>query len=500
MNNYRILILVILLLSFTLRINRLDYPLSGTFAWGDGTRDYLVASHIIKFGELPTIGPYNLLDGSGIKSSPVYFYLLALPLLIYNHPLTLGVVNIFLQMMVLGLIFLITKTVFGKTSALVAIILLGVNPEAIKQSDYIWQPHLMMLMTFLSLYCLLKAYLNKNYLLLFFSSFTISLAFAIHHSAFPWLAVILAVSFFILIKNHQYLKFVGLIMLVSLTLIILYLPVILSSAGIKNLPTQSLSGFLNNLSVNLEAIAKLFYINKLLFILMFGLATLLSKCNPLIILAAVLFLLPLASASFFNKIRVHYLILSSVMFVVLVSSLLDYLKPKAYQLLFLFLLVWIFSGNFQFIRDYKRPFENLKLIDQITEKVVVNLDQIKKEENFTEYDFFQVKSYAKDEDIFDYPVLDTLLLVPLEMRLKTKLAKKADESSFNHIQINRKDYLVLSCLNPKQYRSVGCAELFLKKENYYIIKTLYASQDISIYLAKQNMLLKTIEETGIVTK
>lgn len=484
MNNFRLLVLAIFLVSFILRINRLDYPLSGTFAWGDGTRDYLVASHIVRFGELPAIGPYNLLDDSGIKNSPVYFYLLALPLLIYDHPLTLGVVNICLQMMVLVLIFLITKTAFGKTPSAVAIILLAVNPHMISQSDYIWQPHLMLPITLMSLYFFLKAYISKNYIYLIFSLAAASLAFAIHHSAFPWLAVILAASFLILKKNHQYLKFVGLIMLISATLIILYLPVILSSDGIKNLPSQSLIGYLNNLSVNGVALAKLFYINKLTLIFLLAISTLSFRRNPLIVLAVVLFLLPLLSASFFNKVRVHYLTTSTVMFVILIAALLDYLKPKAYQLLFLFLLVWIFSGHFQFIKDIKKPFENLKLIDEIVQKVVVSLDQIKKEENFTKYDFFQVKSYAKDEDTFDYPVLDTLLLVPLERRLKVRLAKVSNDSPFNHIQVNKKDYLVVSCFNPKQHRFSDCTEKFLKKENYYIIKPIYNSHDISLYLAK----------------
>lgn len=492
MSRYRLIVLTALLVSFILRINRLDYPISGTFAWGDGTRDFLVASHIIKFGELPAIGPHHSLadHGSKIKNSPLYFYTLALPLLIYNHPLTLGLINIFGQMMGLVLIFLTTKGAFSSTSAAMTIILLSVNPHMISQSDYIWQPHLMLPIALLSLYLLVKAGFKKSYQLLFFSLMTACLAFAIHNSAFPWLAFFLVVSFLICKKRGQYVKWFGLILSVLLILLILYSPVMLSSDNIRNLPTQSLNGYLGNLNNNLEAIAKVFYINKLLILLILLTALLYNRYNrrnPVMVLTIVLFLLPLLSASFFNKIRVHYLILSTYVFVILVATSLDYLKPKAFKLLFLFLTVWIFSGNWQFIKDIKNPFENLKLIDEITTKVAVSLDQIKQEENYTKYDFFQVKSYAVDEDTFDYPVLDTLFLVPLEMRLKVKLAMVSSDSPFNHEQVNKKDYLLLFCLNPKQYHSSDCTEPFLKKENYYIVKPLYTREGISLYLAKQKI-------------
>src|SRR3989338_10926533 len=113
-----IIFLFILLLAFILRLQRFDFPLSYVFAWGDGTRDYLVADHIIRYQELPLLGPYNLLYEQGMRNSPLYFYFLALLLMPFNHILTLTAVNIVLQMGVIVLVYFITKRIFDESSAL----------------------------------------------------------------------------------------------------------------------------------------------------------------------------------------------------------------------------------------------------------------------------------------------------------------------------------------------------------------------------------------------
>ena len=484
--NQKIFLLAILLISFALRINRLDYPMSYTFAWGDGARDYLVASHIVRYGEFPLTGPYNLLEESGIKGSPIYFYILALPLLVYNHPLTLGLINIFLQVLVLVLIFLIAREAFDTPTALMALTFFSFNPEIIKQSDYIWQPYLMMPLAYFSLYLFVRAIFRKNYRLLFLSLTVATLSFAIHNSAFPYLIVLLAASIIVVkLKRKNFYYYFGLLFSILLPTAILHLPVVLTSGGIKAFPTQNIFGFINNLNFNLDSFLNTFYVNKLFLAVLLLLSTLLYylKRNHFLLGALVLFLTPLILASFFDKIRFHYLMLSSGIFAIIIAYLLTHLKPLALKLLLFCLILWIFSGNLQFIKDFKKPFENQKIINQITQKIVSELPE--------PYSF-QVKSYAKDlsadrqdKSTFDYPVLDTILLVPLEERLKVKLARVSDENSYNHVQINEKDYIVLACYKFHTNMDSDCREDFLKdNRDYNVIKTLYISEYISIYLTK----------------
>lgn len=168
--------------------------------------------------------------------------------------------------------------------------------------------------------------------------------------------------------------------------------------------------------------------------------------------------------------------LSAPMFAILVAYFLERIKFVIPKLALLALLVWVFSGHFQFLRDFKRPLENLKVMDQISEKIVSELPNPQT---------FQVKSYAKDNTTFYYPVLDTILLVPLEEKLKVKLAEVSDESPYNHVQINEKDYIVLACYKFHNQDS-DCREDFLKdNEDYEIKKIIRTSEFISVYSAKQ---------------
>lgn len=190
--NFSIFFFIILILSFLVRLTRLDFPLSDIFWWGDGTRDFLVANHILKYGEYPLVGPYNLLYESGVRNSPLYFYALVLLLIPFNHPITLAFFNICFQIAVLVLIYFIARKIFNSSIALSAMALYSFSSGVIKQSDYIWQPYLMQPIALLSLYFLIKAYVDKNYdfnrSYKFFiaSVVTFCVAVALHLSVLAW--------------------------------------------------------------------------------------------------------------------------------------------------------------------------------------------------------------------------------------------------------------------------------------------------------------------------
>lgn len=446
------IIFIIFILSFVVRILRFDYPMSGVFAWGDGTRDYLVASHIVKYQEFPLVGPYNLLDDKGVKNNPSYFYVLALPLLLFNHPLTLAVFNIFLQMASLVLVYLIAKAAFNRNVALVALIFFSFNPEVIKFADYIWQPYSMMPLALLGLYLLIRGYPVLSLV-------AVSMSFAMHSSGFPYLAAIFMAGF------KHYLR---LALATALTLAIYFL-----------LPELTLSGYLNNLNSNLDIFLKAFSINKLFLTVL--IAALLYRCKPKILFFSILFFLPILFASLFNKIRLHYLILSFPSFAILTAGLAGNIPSRPLKLLLVLSLAIIFSGNLQFLKELKTPLESAKFIDNVTEKLARDLISIKGD--------FQVKSYALDKSSFDYPLLDTILLVPLERKLNMKLAAVSD-NSYNHQQISQKDYLVLACFR-FTFPSSDCRDIFLKKNpEYEVIKISFTNEYISLYLTKLKAIAK----------
>lgn len=488
--------MIILLVNLAIRIPRFDYPLSYIFAWGDGTRDYLVANHILTSKEYPLVGPYNLLNEVGIKNSPVYFYLLAAILTPFNNILTLSFVNILLQIAVIVLIYLTVKKLFDTTSALIAVSLFSFNPEVIKQADFVWQPTLMQPVALLAVYLLIRGYLDKKFSLVLISLAALSLAIALHNSAAPWLPLFLLISIWFVRKS-------SLPLAVSiLSLLLLYLPLLIYY--FKN-PTSlvpswvyitSLSSYLTNFNINLTQLMHAFYLDNiyalilvLLVIFNFTFIKDKAKYHKLVFWVFLFFITPIIFASFFNKIKLHYLYLSFTPFVILVAAILGRFQPLFKLILALFFII-IFSGNFAQIKEFKKPLENQAMMDNMTNALISELQEVKQQMGFAKFNFFQVLSIVWDQKTFEgfveYPILDTLLLVPLEEKLHIQLTTVSDNSPYNHIQINRKDFLLVSC-HKFQEDKERCGDYFLASyPNYSLIKTLYQNSHLSVYLAKQH--------------
>lgn len=478
------LFLIILLVGFLLRISRFDFPFSYTFAWGDGTRDFLVANHILKFHEFPLVGPFNLLNDVGIHNSPIYFYILSLFLLPLNNILTLSLVNILLQMGVIVLIYKLTKKLFDYPTALIAILLFSFNPEVIKQADFIWQPYLAYPVALLALY------LNTSRP--YVSLSLISFAAILHYSIFPWLPLFL-------FRKKSYKFYTKALLITFFSLAFLYLPLVVfyTKNGFPDIWVNStiyinsISDYFSNLISNTGQLLNAFYLNNVLIIfLIIGFLITLKKDSmkrKSLIFIFLLFISPIILASFFNKIRLHYLILSIGLIPILAACITGIFKPILRTIIVLLLIV-VFSGNFAYLKETKNPLDNQKKIDKITSIVVEELNKIKKTEGFSDFDFFQVTSFSISEVIIPYPVLDTFLLVPLEKRLGRKLAQISDTNPYNHFQINKKKYLLVSCFNFTQDR-YDCSDYFKRNyQDYNILKMIYNDQSISIYLAKHEQM------------
>lgn len=479
-------IFIILLISLVVRIPRFDYPISDIFNWGDGTRDYLVANHILTYHEFPLTGPYNYFFDLGILNSPLYFYLLALILLPFNHILTLSFVNIILQILTLTLIYHTGKRIFNQNVAAIGTIIYSLNPEIIKYSDFIWQPNLMLPTILLSIYFLTKP--KISFLNLIIAQVLFSLALTLHNTALSWLLPFFILTFLILKDMKKSLKyFFANLAVFSISLIIFYSPVIffyLTNPDFKisliNLLITK-ANYLPKLITNLEQFFQIFNLNitwgLVLIILIF--AFLKHKILPLS-----LFILPIALAPFLNKIRMHYLLLSVPFFIFLSLNLADQMfkKFKRFRIGLIILLILTFTANLQIFREFRKPLYNFNLISDITDKIYEDLERIKNAKDFQNYDFFQVSALMDDKYIFTYPVIDTLLVVPLEKKLNSKLAKLSNTSPYSHIQTNSKDYLIIPCI---KIEPQTCQDEFkARNPKYHIVKVIHSGSDFPVFLAK----------------
>ncbi len=467
------LVVVILLASFLVRLTRFDFPSSYTFAWGDGTRDFLIANHILKFHEFPLVGPFNLLYESGVRNSPIYFYLISLPLALCNSILTLSLVNIFIQILVIVLIYLVAKKLFNSAAAMTAVLLFSFNPEVVKQADFVWQPYLMLPFALMGLYLKLK---GRDLLGLSALCF----ATLLHSSAYPWVIV-----FYIYHqKNIKYYKAAATIILTALFL-----------NGFSNfsfsLPMNvtSLSNYLTNVWVNFGELLRVFYLKNMLTLILaalFLLGLVKSKDKTKLIFLFLLFISPILMAASFNKIRLHYLILSLAILPILAAGITQYFRGRV-KLLVTIALLLIFSGGFAYFREIKKPLENQKNYNDVIAAVTLDLDEVKRKDHFLDYNFFQIVSFVGPEanqgKIIPYPVLDTYLLVGLEEKLSKKLTQTSDLSPYNYIQLNSSNYLIVLCF--KFAQDDQCLNYFSSEfRDYNILKKIYNIDSTSLYLAR----------------
>src|SRR3989338_9321959 len=472
--------LIILVTSVLVRIPRLDFPLSYIFAWGDGARDFFIANHILSFREFPLLGPFNLLYDSGIYNTPLYYYILSFFLIPFNNVLTLGVVNIFFQIGTILIIYLIAKKLFDKKTAILSILIFSFNPEILAQSDYIWQPHLSQTFAYLALLFAVLFHLKNRLIFLISSSLALAFSFAMHNSTFPWIPI-----FFIFFFRH----FFKIFFIFSLFLGILYIPVgvyLLQSEIVRvpfSLFIQNINQYFINFFINFEGILKAFNLDiwwlavvSILSFVYFLKSKDFRNVKISVLLLLILFIAPLFFASFFNKFRLHYLTLSLGVFTIFISKIFtSFHKFRLITGIMIILFLKSTTADFQFLY-FKTPFENLKSIDQITMQILGEVRDAP----------FQIKSYAMDEKIVEYPVLDTVFLIPLEKKLNKKLAVISDNSPYNHVQTGGKEYFVVAChefSNLSRWKE--CLNVFQRSyPNYGILKNLYTGSNMAVYLTK----------------
>lgn len=197
------LFLILLIFSIGFRLSLLPslYRLDD----GDTARDYLIARHIVVHHEFPTIGPNNAIYES-VRASPLYFYLLAIPVLVQDSVYSIGVFNILLQALSVVLLYTLAYTLFGQSTAILTAILLLFNQELFSQSFYMIQAHFGHVFFNGSYVFLAYSYIKKSYVSMCASAFLFALGCIVSFHGFPALLGYLIISFWILRAQKTPLK------------------------------------------------------------------------------------------------------------------------------------------------------------------------------------------------------------------------------------------------------------------------------------------------------
>ncbi len=193
---------------------------------GDYNRDYLIGHHILAYHEFPLVGPEGGFGGTG--TSPAYFYFLTLPLLVKDSIISLGLFNVFLQMMALLLVYLLGRMMFGKPVGLGALAIFAANENIIYQSNFVWQPYIMQPFLLLSFFLLFLAYARKNYLFLLSSIACFAFSSVLHQSVLALIPFYLIAAFLALRANQKrsWRHYAGAITCFFGILILLYAPLL----------------------------------------------------------------------------------------------------------------------------------------------------------------------------------------------------------------------------------------------------------------------------------
>lgn len=190
-------VLFVLILAFLLRAQE---SLSGNFLFLiDQGRDMMAVKQIAYDHHLTLIGPYTSLQG--IFQGPLWYYLLAVPTIIFNgNPRGSVILMLVISMGVIVVSFLWMKKLFGEKTALITAFIIALCPEAIAAATYSWNPHPMWILLCVYLFCFYNLILgNKKYHLFVWP--LISLMF--HFETALAFFILLASIFYILIFGRK---------------------------------------------------------------------------------------------------------------------------------------------------------------------------------------------------------------------------------------------------------------------------------------------------------
>lgn len=439
-----VILALIVILGAALRLGQVNYPLDNP----DFGRDFLISRHIAIFGEQTMQGPANPVLQT-LKNSPLYYYLLAAVIRIWDSPLAPLLVNFVLQLSIIPLVFLTGRRLFGDRVGLVAAALMAANPLSITESAYFWQPYLMAWLISLAILVFTLAAPRKHSLLLLVSAWLLATSGTVNNAAFGLIPAFLTLVW-VVTKNWARLLLATTVL--GVTVGIYFLPNFLyvrgqAPAGFH--PAESLvpGQFFSNLGVNFTALFSNFF-NWGSFSALAGVAlTLLviwvykrERNGVLLALAATIGSFIVLAAPLKLPWRPDYFTPLLTPLVLLISYTLTQLPHRflSYALLTGLLIFPVSKFTLQ------TPLRDLPKVTTATTAVEQEIAKIQMQLGLPDRKFFRIIYYPgklNGNIVLSY---DAVFWAGLESDWQTKMTYLVS-SDFGYRSSNGNDYLVLAC-------------------------------------------------------
>lgn len=523
-NVHHFLLLLLLIISFFIRVINIQqqYPVDLdpiNIPPPDVFRDYLVAHHILRYQEYPNFGPYAMaFYNSPLRHSHLYYYLLALFLVIKDEMVFLGWINIYLQVISIVLIYLIVKRLFSVNTALITSLLFGLSNVGIKQSLFIAQTNLALSLLILSVFLLIQFHQKEKYFLIILSIFFMVFAASIHFSFFGVIPLFIFLVFIVLrkqrAKTYQYLLTYALLPIFFSLFFYPTLNNFLKHQNVFSLVNKPIfvsspTALVNNFSISFSTfMTNIFpptgrglysWENLLLLVITItAIAYFYSKKVELsakywtlsIFGGIVLFVFLSSLVNYYNsKIYSYYFLPVIWLVFILVSEIINAVFTgnrilTLIKLLIIFFMLRLFSYNFDLL--LKKPLQNnLNLVTNAIKKEIIG---VKEKDKLTEINFFQIRMYWGGQNISGF---DTIFWVQLEKDFNKKFTKVIDGSE-NIWSTNDEKYIFLVCVPRKEDYSWenNCLASFSKNMakydlNYEVLQKIYSEKPYFIYLTKR---------------
>lgn len=512
---YDIAFVFLLAISTIARIYIFDHPLAA--GGGEGSRDYLIAQHIIKYREFPLTGPSTIIHR--LLSSPLYYYFISLFLIIKDSFMFLVATFILFQIFTIFLIYKIAKKI-NPLSALIAVAIFSFSIEILSQSNRIWPYYAMQLFVNTGFFLLLLSYLKRNYILLLLSIFCIVFASTINHTAFAVLPLFLATTFYILRQqNKRFRHYLGIVFAVIGPLFLFFLPPftfiikkglfdgvvsLLWGQGVRGfIFVQSIPDFFRNIFATLSALIANFpfaehgmfspVINSALTaaLIFSGTVYFFKKRTPqkkYVIVMLLFIIQQIVFISLLSEARTHlYLIPVLGLFAILASEIINSAFSKnvfltSAKIILVIVLVGTLYTNFYLFSNESTPAENLSIVSSASNALAEEIKTIREEKYFSDINFFQIRSFRTG----NLAAANEILWVPLEKKFNRKFTEISGKGS-KYKETNSKDYIFLACYDRgEHYDRETCKSHFLKLyKNYEIVKEVFSSRALSIYESKK---------------
>lgn len=486
-NSVLIVLIAILGAAFLIRFVAYDHPLA--LHGGEGFRDYLTAKHIVHFGEFPAAGPWNQ-TLPHLGNSPLYFYILAVPLLFSQSWHMLEVAFILLACLAVLLVYLLARDIFDQRTALLSAAVYAFAPVLIAESaTFVWQPYVMEPLLLASVYTGYRGYTRSDLGSLLMSIALCVTALSVHLAVFgilPIYGLCMLAALYTLRRLPGVMW--GAVVALTTASLVFFLPRILSSPIFAGTPTpvperghfvQFVILLLVRLSpieqppittYVLACIAAALIAATVLYLV--SSAAKMKKASLLVGIAIVLVQCGIA-AGFGTQVDVRFVLPASFALAITCAALIQFLigtLPFSRVIAGVPVLAFIalsFTTPYISAALHKRPLADRPhdaLAAKAADALAADLEQIRIGDGYPDHGFFSMRGYRT----YDHVFVPDMMWSALEERFDTQLVRQSGNSGG------------LAAPDDRQYMVVLCADGD-RRISHYAIRDCLNNQELSTY-------------------